>query len=331
MKQFPKALLPVVGALALLSPSARAVDDLPAPDYSDWYQVEIVVFANRSAIAGDESWGAEALGYPGDMVAIAGDTVRPWRLEQIPELEAMASEAQGASANDDAATQAAPDSGFLFEGRSRYSRNSALEQMRREAASGQSGASDSDAADGPSAEPLDLAALFANDLPAPFKAVPANALELDRIVGSINRSTRYRLLLHMAWRQPVPASDESWPILIQAGKRYDDLYEVDGTITVTRSRYLHADTNLWFTDFAQKYDQQAPLPEIVSELDPATLRKYPDLVNAARERGNYLAVGSYPMKISRRMRSGTLHYLDNPFFGVLIQVEPFDYKPGPAE
>ena len=35
------------------------------------------------------------------------------------------------------------------------------------------------------------------------------------------------------------------PILIQAGSRYDDYFELDGTLSISRSRYLHLDADLY--------------------------------------------------------------------------------------
>ena len=62
-------------------------------------------------------------------------------------------------------------------------------------------------------------------------------------------------------------------------------------------------------------------------MDPATRQQYPELVAAEEKKDNFVKVQTYRMKLSRRMRSATLHYLDNPYFGVLIEVNDFTYSP----
>lgn len=293
----------------LASCATRAQEDIP--DYSDWYQIEVIVFAPRQASGSDEAWPAADIGYPPAMLAIAPSDpaeLRPYNLWQLDLLLAAGSVASGA-------TDAGGQEQFLFEGRSRFRHRPVIEDI----------APDTDGTE-PEAD-VDLTELLHTGLPAPFQAVPPGARNLNGIAGSLNRSSRYRLLEHIAWRQPVPASDEYLPVLIQAGERYADLFEVDGTLGVRRSRFLHVDADLWYTRFVQKYEQEAPMPDIVARFDPATLRQYPELVEAARRKDNYLPIQAHTMRVSRRMRSSTLHYLDNPYFGVLIQIDDFTYAP----
>ena len=93
------------------------------------------------------------------------------------------------------------------------------------------------------------------------------------------------------------------------------------------------DTDLWFSTFKPRYDdnQQAPLPDVLTSLDPSTRGRYPGLVAAAENGANFVKAQTYTMILSRRMRSATLHYLDNPFFGVMIQVDEFKYSPPGTE
>lgn len=137
---------------------------------------------------------------------------------------------------------------------------------------------------------------------------------LQAIVDTMRRSSLYRPLLHWRWRQPgwergqakaihvqIPAGS-SLPLtqvatgtskfLLQQLRNNLDTGIIDtvgqplldGTLTLTRSRYLHMAVDLIY-------------------IDPNT---------------------GMPMQLeeSRRMRSGELHYLDQPRFGVLVQVTP---------
>lgn len=138
---------------------------------------------------------------------------------------------------------------------------------------------------------------------------------LQAIVDTMRRSSLYRPLLHWRWRQPgwergqaraihvqIPAGSNVPLTNVAAGTSKFLLQQLksnldagstnsggqpllDGTLTLARSRYLHMAVDLIY-------------------IDPET---------------------GIPMQLkeSRRMRSGELHYLDQPRFGVLVQATPY--------
>lgn len=137
---------------------------------------------------------------------------------------------------------------------------------------------------------------------------------LQAIADSLRRSNGYRPLLHWRWVQPgwdrnqarllhvqVPAGSAlplTQPSALASNsemQRLRDLTDpsavtgaglplLDGTVSLTRARFLHLAADLIYVD---------PATGI-----PVQLRE------------------------SRRMRSNELHYLDHPRFGVLVQVSP---------
>lgn len=124
-----------------------------------------------------------------------------------------------------------------------------------------------------------------------FRFEPGNMLLLTPEDGRLQRSSIYRVVFHRAWIQPVPDRDQLRPMLIQAGERIGTGWRIEGFLGVTRGRYLHLDTRLWYTP--------NPSPDAQAE-DP----------------------GYMELREQRRMRSGELHYLDHPKFGVLARVDP---------
>ena len=58
-----------------------------------------------------------------------------------------------------------------------------------------------------------------------------------------------RLLFHNAWRQPFYSQEQAPALVITGGDLYEDHYELEGTISLSLSRYLHIHTNLWLTQF----------------------------------------------------------------------------------
>lgn len=292
--------------------------------YESWYRIEVVVFAHQRPPAGDEVWALAEPAYPADMVAIAparDEDIKPHTLGQLEDL--MAYEQLMADVGNHQADAVAPEE-FLFEDKSRFSRDPLLAESARP------GSTMDPEPDEPGI-PVLLDDLFREDLPDAFRDVSRQNPQLSRIAGSLRRSTNYRLLEHLAWRQPL--GESRFPVLIQGGERYDDVYELDGTITVTRSRFLHADVDLWFTEFAPVRPSRrfGRANRDVPNVDQAMLDRYPELVGWAKQRDTRAPIHTHALTQSRRMRSDTVHFIDHPFFGVVIKVTEFSYEPALPE
>ena len=197
-----------------------------------------------------------------------------------------------------------------------------------------------------------------------YRLLPGNELRLLDQVARIVESPRYELLLHVGWRQPGVEREAALPIWIRAGKVYGPeytsidsripllesraaataaaaaagtgqrpteealealelqalerlpaerrggIYELEGKISIALSRYLHAST-----DFVLRRPQTGPnamLPS-ATENDPQA-----DISTDSR------ILDNHRLRESRRMRSRNLHYLDNPEFGLLILITPYE-------
>ena len=162
--------------------------------------------------------------------------------------------------------------------------------------------------------------------PHAFRILPAEALSMVKTRSHLDRSADLKPILHVGWRQPgVPRGEAQWVNLYlppheeRAGSAKSDFLGMaqrtgvqdpaetgepallplealqmpavappvlDGTIRVHLARYLHADVDLVY----HRYGVETP----------------------------------FRLTTSRRMRSGELHYLDHPVFGVLIKVVPYE-------
>lgn len=148
-----------------------------------------------------------------------------------------------------------------------------------------------------------------NKGPRAFAELGRPTRHLDSIARSISRSSGYRLLRHLAWRQPMTDEAEAVPIMLQLGDKLDDQFEIDGTLRFYRSRFLHVITDLWFTrrlgaDESLLLVDQANIEELLDRPAQTTV--------------------SVPLRHSRRMRSATLHFVDHPQFGMLIRIDQYD-------
>jgi hypothetical protein len=111
-----------------------------------------------------------------------------------------------------------------------------------------------------------------------FEPLEAEQGGLRQLVDRLNRSSRYRIILYRAWRQPGLPFETAVPVRIHGGTDYTGRYEplrakamapeaglftpapgavsieprpleeLDGTITVSLQRYLHVTTDLVFRE-----------------------------------------------------------------------------------
>jgi len=58
-------------------------------DYDNWYQVELVIFAQKKPTTSDEGWALENLSYPSNMLSVSPtstDLIEPLSLKQLSEI-----------------------------------------------------------------------------------------------------------------------------------------------------------------------------------------------------------------------------------------------------
>jgi hypothetical protein len=299
------------------------------PDFENWYQIEILVFRQRDEVFSDESWPLAPRTYPSGMLAVGpGDDgeITPDRLSQALQLlqsDLPSAQGSGSNGNTDGSetmgdgTTGTPPT-FLFEDLSRQKLQHALLNQP---------SGEMEVAETQEEETLDeaiLDSLLYGPRPDAYRALDASDQQLGSIARSLGRSSKFELLSHLAWRQPVGA--EATPILVQLGQHYGDDHEIDGILSFSRTRFLHIAADLWYTQFTARFEQQ-PLPQ---QNEPSAARdlaqRYPELVEANRLGETYMPVHRYHLLQSRRMRSGELHYIDHPFFGILVQITPFEYQ-----
>ncbi len=115
-------------------------------------------------------------------------------------------------------------------------------------------------------------------------------LALAAHVRRLRRSPDYEVLHHGRWLQPTAAPGRAIPLLVQFGtRRPDGLFEVEGTLRISRGRYLRVDAELW--------------------------------LHAASNGGE---PGYAVLSETRRMRARSVHYLDHPMLGLALRAEQLE-------
>ncbi len=309
--------------LALFLPSSAQAEALTAPDFNNWYQIEVIVFKQRNAPDDDESWPPFTARYPVGMTAVSpqdDDQISPYNPDQAALLRDIQSQFTDREKEPGEMT-----ADFLFgnKGKDRYNRE-VVETVTGPFTDGSTAGTDPAETIRTIEEekPLpytDLDEWFRFDLPQAFRALPEATHTLKPILGSLKRSSRYQVLFHQAWLQPLDRTPV--PILIQAGEKHGDLWEIDGTMSFSRSRYLHVRTSLWYTVF-DSTTLQEPWTGVP---DPALANRYPGLLQADRN-DRYTRARQLPLRHSRRMRSSVVHYIDHPYFGLLVRIDGFTWS-----
>ena len=140
-----------------------------------------------------------------------------------------------------------------------------------------------------------------------FVALDSDTYTLSGKAAALSKSGKYKVLKHMSWLQPGLAREDAIAVRVHAGKNYKSEFnersfstqpvnELDGTVKIVLGRYLHL-----YTDLAY--------------------RKTFNL-SSGDALGRNRVLADFPIRTHRKMRSKTLHYIDHPYLGILIEIRP---------
>jgi Peptidoglycan-binding protein, CsiV len=210
--------------------------------------------------------------------------------------------------------------------------------------------------DGPAA--TDESAEPAPQLYQPFHVLGPEHQDLNAGSARIRSSGR-RIVFHESWIQPIGPLNAALPIVLDNSGDTGEWPQVQGSITLSLSRYLHLETNLWVNTYGDYLPQgwslpAAPLspPSVLVNDSPLPLARLPQvdedeagyanntpLVDTAAEsdpvaEAQYTAITENPwpyrhaikVQEKRRMRSKEIHYIDHPLLGIVILFTPIDLK-----
>jgi hypothetical protein len=201
-----------------------------------------------------------------------------------------------------------------------------------------------------------------------YEMLPSDEYRLIDTVAKLIESSRYQLLLHVAWRQPGLELEQVLPIWVKGGRIYGSEYtsidsrieffatlpppapseQPDGKVYAFDEQTLESlqiQSQEW-----QKRKEHRGLYELEGKITVALTRYlhvYTDLVlrrprlsvdpqlsNSVQDA--FLAetsadariLNNHRLKEHRRMRSKVLHYLDNPEFAMLVLITPYEVPEG---
>lgn len=163
----------------------------------------------------------------------------------------------------------------------------------------------------------------------------------------LTKNDSRRVLFHQSWIQAPKKRDESSSIVVLGGNKFGNHFELEGSIKISRERYLHVQTQLWYsqfgsdlepntqslaasndfhmTDSTANNDEWPALPSIPVEayVEPTAngidlpQRGLPNLSS------QYETTQIVTFNQKRRMKSNENHYIDHPKLGMLIRITPW--------
>ena len=72
---------------------------------------------------------------------------------------------------------------------------------------------------------------------------------LDNKVAALRRDPGYQVLFHKTWRQVLQTERNAPAVLISGGQMDGNHHQLEGSVTLSVSRYLHLSTDLWFSEW----------------------------------------------------------------------------------
>jgi len=112
-------------------------------------------------------------------------------------------------------------------------------------------------ADFPTPSPADKISTDSDDAATDETPVPllmvnqenTKEAKLSQLRKILSHRKRYRTLVYNQWYQSLEPKSSAAPIAIVGGRKTGERYELEGSVTLSKGRFLHITTDLWFIDW----------------------------------------------------------------------------------
>ena len=162
-----------------------------------------------------------------------------------------------------------------------------------------------------------------------------NTMFLAGALRRLEKDKSITVLSHGVWQQEIKPETTLAPFLIkktlpvtEPGNNYQETL-LNGTLTIKRARYLHADADLYLGNFLY-----FPEKDLIQWLltDSFEARPFSSIVQALRTEEASLMKeysSAVPSKLirmqqTRRLKYGEVHYLDHPGLGLIITINKIE-------
>ena len=165
--------------------------------------------------------------------------------------------------------------------------------------------------------------------PNQLKQLPLNEMDLNKPLQRLEKSHEVKVYAFGAWQQEIKKGEKLLPLQIDKDMSAQGGQHLSGEILIRRGRYVHADVNLYLSDFISLpySDLQTWIFQTDSEKFPFDWLLLPlvDYSPYLEKNGEF----SLPQNVThlhqnRRIKEGEVHYLDHPALGVIIVIKQID-------
>lgn len=158
-----------------------------------------------------------------------------------------------------------------------------------------------------------------------FTLLPNSLKKLTNTSKKLQSNPKFRVLFHEAWQQPLSKSAEATSIVISGGNTFGAHHELEGSIQISLSRYLHINADLWLTQFVANYGQDLPFwPPLPRK--PSLVIDNPSVTPSISHQNTQLSELRGTSRISKASQEEPSN--DNTFFGRKLGLSNLntDYK-----
>ncbi|MEK9711786.1 MAG: CsiV family protein [Thalassolituus sp.] len=180
--------------------------------------------------------------------------------------------------------------------------------------------------------------------------LPVANLEFANAAERFGYRSDIKIVWHQAWIEELQDAENAQPHPVEASYEEENFRViVKGNVRVHRSRYLHFTPQLEVDQEIFTLPDPEPTPVVIPvEVTESTFQSYntaqtfstglvngqinnesappifPEVSITPPPQPEWLPLRAAEVTLSRRMRSGELHYLDHPLLGMVIRVTPYE-------
>jgi hypothetical protein len=145
--------------------------------------------------------------------------------------------------------------------------------------------------------------LYVPQYETPFVLLDKEFRELNESAAALDRR-QYNVVFHEAWRFAADEGAADPWVVIKAGQRFEDRFQLEGSLRFYKSRFLHFESDLWLLQFAN-----------IDTANPATLIELPNFPTApesAEDQFSLNEIAAEPMlAIDESQKHGSTDNLEN--------------------
>ena len=285
---------------AYFSVAEEQSQDIVTPTLDNWYQVEVVLFDQKTILGDEQPPNELSLEFPTDLIELhssyqntgimrrplfdrlsESSLTEPYQANLFDRIYAYLGIPQFRYFTENQSeTNLVPEARIPYQADATYEPQTILNEQQSTFDFSEEDSIQAKTTD--TRFPADFKPVFE----APFRTLNKSDRDLNDTVRALNRRN-YQVQFHQAWRFEATSKQQSQWVLLKAGENRAERYAIEGALRFYKSRFLHFETNLWKLIFSDDGQAEVILPEIPKR--PMTSEEAV-LVSAMQFSNRYLAL-----------------------------------------